>query len=47
MAPHNFLDDQQIADVLTFVRQSFGNDASAIEAEEVAAVRKKGQEESD
>ena len=40
MASHAFLSDQQIADVLTFVRQSFGNDASAISQEEVQKVRK-------
>jgi len=45
MAPHNFLDDQQIADVLTFVRQSFGNKASAIEPAEVTAIRKQNQEQ--
>jgi mono/diheme cytochrome c family protein len=45
MAPHNFLDDQQIADVLTFVRQSFGNKASAVETMEVAAMRKQNQEQ--
>lgn len=45
MAPHNFLDDQQIADVLTFVRQSFGNKASAITAEEVAEVRNQKAEQ--
>jgi len=39
MASHSFLSDQQIADVLTFVRQSFGNDASLIEASEVTKVR--------
>lgn len=33
------LKDQQIADVLTFVRNSFGNKASAITANEVKAVR--------
>lgn len=40
MASHAFLSDQQVADVLTFVRQSFGNDASDIKAEEVTKVRK-------
>lgn len=40
MASHSFLSDQQVADVLTFVRQSFGNDASEIKADEVAKVRK-------
>ena len=40
MASHSFLSDQQIADVLTFVRQSFGNNASDIKPEEVTNVRK-------
>ena len=40
MAPHNFLTDQQIADVLTFIRNSFGNEASEISPQKVAAVRK-------
>ena len=40
MASHSFLSDQQIADVLTFVRQSFGNNASDINPEEVTNVRK-------
>ncbi len=39
MASHSFLSDQQIADVLTFVRQSFGNDASEITSEDVTKVR--------
>lgn len=39
MASHAFLSDQQIADVLTFVRKSFGNNASNIEVEEVTKVR--------
>ena len=39
MASHAFLSDQQIADVLSFVRQSFGNNASEITADEVAEVR--------
>ena len=30
MAPHNHLTDQQISDVLTYVRNSFGNKAVAI-----------------
>jgi mono/diheme cytochrome c family protein len=37
----SILKDQQIADVLTFVRSSFGNKASAITAAEVKAVRSK------
>lgn len=39
MASHDFLQDQEIADVLTFVRNSFGNKASAITAAQVKAVR--------
>jgi mono/diheme cytochrome c family protein len=39
MAAHNFLTDQQIADVLTYVRSSWGNNASAVTEAEVAAVR--------
>ena len=35
------LKDQQIADVLTYVRNSFGNKASAVTAAEVKAVRSK------
>ena len=33
------LSDQQIADVLTFVRNSFGHRASAVSAEEVKTIR--------
>ncbi|MFL9484543.1 c-type cytochrome [Chitinophagaceae bacterium LWZ2-11] len=40
MASHADLKDQQIADVLTYVRNSFGNKASAVTAAEVKAVRK-------
>lgn len=35
----NILKDQQIADVLTYVRNNFGNKASAVTAAEVKAVR--------
>jgi mono/diheme cytochrome c family protein len=43
MASHAFLKDQQIADVLTYVRSSFGNKSTAITAEEVKAVRAKNK----
>lgn len=33
------LNDQQIADVLTYIRNSFGNDASVVQMEEVTTVR--------
>jgi mono/diheme cytochrome c family protein len=39
MPAHGTLSDNQIADVLTFVRSNFGNDASAITPDEVHAVR--------
>jgi mono/diheme cytochrome c family protein len=41
MAPHNDLTDQQIADVLTYVRNNFGNKATAVTAAEVKAIRAK------
>ncbi|MCY7349659.1 MAG: cytochrome c [Cytophagaceae bacterium] len=41
MPAHNFLTDKQIADVLTFVRTNFGNQASAVMPEEVKEVRSK------
>ncbi|QHT71821.1 c-type cytochrome [Rhodocytophaga rosea] len=40
MPSHSFLTDKQIADVLTYVRNSFGNQATAVSASEVAAIRK-------
>lgn len=39
MTPHNDLKDQEIADVLTYVRHSFGNKASSITTAEVKKVR--------
>ena len=39
MAPHAELTDQQIADVLTYVRNSFGNKAKAITPPEVKSIR--------
>ena len=39
MAPHSELSDQQIADVLTYIRNNFGNKAKAITAAEVKAIR--------
>jgi mono/diheme cytochrome c family protein len=40
-AQESVLDDQQVADVLTYVRNSFGNKASAVTPAEVKAVRAK------
>lgn len=39
MVAHNFLNDTEVADVITYVRSSFGNEAPAVTAEQVAAVR--------
>jgi len=39
MAPLDFLKDEEIADVLTYIRNSFGNKASAVTAAEVKAAR--------
>ena len=39
MTPHDFLENNQIAAVLTFVRGSFGNDADAVSESEVERVR--------
>ncbi len=39
MVAHNFLSDAEVADVITYVRSNFGNEAPAVTAEQVAAVR--------
>ena len=39
MAPHGFLKDQEIADVLTYVRNSFGNKYPAIKPTDVKLAR--------
>jgi len=39
MPAQNYLTDQQIADVLTYIRSSFGNKASAVAPTEVKTVR--------
>lgn len=40
MPPFDFLSDEEVAAVLTYIRGSFTNKASAIKKEEVAAARK-------
>lgn len=40
MPQHSFLSDREIATVLTYIRQNFGNKASEVKAEEVSAERK-------
>lgn len=39
MPPFKALTDQQVADVLTYIRKSFGNNASSVTKTEVALVR--------
>jgi nitrite reductase (NO-forming) len=39
MPPQAGLQDHQIADVLTYIRNSFGNKAAAVSTDQVAAVR--------
>ncbi|WP_439505653.1 c-type cytochrome [Sediminibacterium sp.] len=41
MAAHSFLTDQQIADVLTYIRNSFGNKADIVTVAEVKKQRAK------
>jgi mono/diheme cytochrome c family protein len=40
MPQHSFLNDDQIADVLTYIRTNFGNEASSLSAEEIENYRK-------
>lgn len=40
MPHHSFLEDDEIAHILTYIRQNFGNNASTVTPEEVAAVRR-------
>ncbi|NNE76866.1 MAG: c-type cytochrome, partial [Pricia sp.] len=44
MPQHSFLSDKEIAEVLTYIRSSFKNEASEIAESEVAEIRKKQQE---
>jgi mono/diheme cytochrome c family protein len=39
MPPQAYLKDDEIADILTYIRNSFGNKASAITAAEVKSIR--------
>lgn len=39
MVSHSFLTDQQIADVLSFIRNNWGNNASFVTVDEVAEIR--------
>jgi mono/diheme cytochrome c family protein len=39
MPQNNFLTNDQIADILTYIRQGFGNNADVVKAEDVKKVR--------
>lgn len=39
MPDHQYLNDDQVAAVLTYLRSNFGNDADSVTAAEVAAIR--------
>ena len=41
MPPNPEMSDQEIADVLTYIRNSFGNKASAVKVSEVKSARSK------
>lgn len=41
MPPHAFLSDQEVAEILTYIRSNFGNSAVAITTDQVRAVRAK------
>lgn len=41
MPPHNFLSDEDIAEILTYTRQNFGNQGTPVSAGEVRTMREK------
>ena len=41
MPQHSFLNDQQITDILNYIRTNFGNKASEIDIDEVISLRGK------
>jgi mono/diheme cytochrome c family protein len=43
MPAHAFLSDEMIAQLLTFLRQNFGNNADRVEATDVAKARARPQ----
>jgi len=47
MPQHSFLDDGAVAEVATYIRQNFGNEAEAVRTEEVKDVREELTNESD
>ncbi len=47
MPQHRYLNDQDLAEVLTYIRQNFGNNASEITKEEVGEVRTKTEKQNE
>ncbi len=43
MPAQGYLEDKQIADVLTYIRRSWGNKATPVKSQEVAKIRKAGK----
>lgn len=43
MPPHNYLSDEELATILTYIRQNFGNKASAVMASEVRLARERNE----
>lgn len=43
MPPQAYLNDKQIADILTYIRNNWGNKASSVTPEEVLKIRKAGK----
>ena len=41
MPPHGFMKDEQLADILTYVRNAWGNKGEGISADQISAYRKK------
>jgi mono/diheme cytochrome c family protein len=41
MPPHGFMKDEQLADILTYVRNAWGNKGEGISAQEISDYRKK------
>ena len=39
MPQHSFLNDQQITDILNYIRTNFGNNAAEIDTDEVRSLR--------
>jgi mono/diheme cytochrome c family protein len=40
MPAHNFLKDEEVANILTYIRSNFGNSAGSISVQEVIDFRK-------